>query len=298
MKTTCNPNVLLLAFNRFKETQKVIEAISETSNVNLYVSIDGPRNAEDNKIQQSIVELLRSKFQTNVQIRVSDQNHGCRRGVKEGITWFFSKVEWGIIIEDDCVPSSGAIELLDVALKKFSPSKYSAITGTNYITSNYDLPNGCFIENHYMSVWGWATWRNNWYEYLFSNKRYSTRQILKTSMQKFKSFRLSNILATANRKENKGESETWDYSWFIYNLMESKPNIVYNKNIFKNVGHNGAHATSKTENNDMRTYSVKVERLSLFSSNEINYNYKIANAKFPSNYKEKIKYQFKKCINY
>lgn len=117
-------------------------------------------------------------------------------------------------------------------------------------------------------------------------------------MKQFKSFRLSNILATANRKENRGESRTWDYGWFIYNLMEQKPNIVCRKNLFEDIGYDGVHATSRTESHNMLTYSIAIDLSDLFLTNKVNYNYKIGKEKFSSTYKDKIKFMIRTLLNY
>ena len=80
--------------------------------------------------------------------------------------------------------------------------------------------------------------------------------------------------------------------------MEHKPNIVYHKNLFENIGYDGAHATSRTENHNMPTYSIAIDPCDMFSTNKINYNHEIGKEKFSSSYKDKIKIMIRLCLKY
>ena len=92
-------NILLLAFNRLEETTKVVDALSVIEKANVYVSVDGPRNDEDRRIQQKIINYVAERLGADVQFQVLHKNYGCRAGVTLGITWFFTKVSRGIIVE-------------------------------------------------------------------------------------------------------------------------------------------------------------------------------------------------------
>ena len=96
--------VLLMGFNRPDLLTRALESLREQGVQNLYVSLDGPRFEDEiGSCEECFkcVQQYRDSFQLKVLSRSS--NLGCYLGVISNIDWFFSQVNFGIIIEDDCV---------------------------------------------------------------------------------------------------------------------------------------------------------------------------------------------------
>ena len=102
-----NSPVLFIVFNRPDSTARVLSRILEAGPNDLFVAADGPRPSVPADIEKcrrtrSLFENLPSSIKTHTFFQ--DHNLGCRLGVSTALSWFFSLVESGIIVEDDCLP--------------------------------------------------------------------------------------------------------------------------------------------------------------------------------------------------
>src|ERR1700740_869361 len=104
-----NSPVLFLIFNRPDTTARVFEQIKLAQPRHLYIAADGPR--PDHPADKILCEEAKAivagiDWECNVQTYYRNDNAGCKEGVSDAITWFFSCEEEGIILEDDCLPSN------------------------------------------------------------------------------------------------------------------------------------------------------------------------------------------------
>ena len=96
-------NILLIGFNRSDLISKSIQRLKRIEEAELWISIDGPRKYN----KRDLIEINKIKeicFQEKIpkkNLKFNKKNLGCRRGVIDGISWFFHKVNYGLIIEDD-----------------------------------------------------------------------------------------------------------------------------------------------------------------------------------------------------
>ena len=115
-----NTPILLLAFNRPKETEAVLEVLSKILPLKFYVAVDGPRkgNHKDEILVSQVKELINGiNWSHSIEKLYNNENLGCGRAVNTAITWFFENVGEGIIVEDDC--------LLDESFFNFSEKMFS-----------------------------------------------------------------------------------------------------------------------------------------------------------------------------
>ena len=124
-KSKNNINILLIGFNRSDLIAKSIQRLKKIDEVDLWISIDGPRkyNRVDLKEINKIKDVCRLEKIQNKKLKFNKNNLGCRRGVVEAISWFFSKVNEGIIIEDDIEMDRNYIFQINHLLKKYSEDK-------------------------------------------------------------------------------------------------------------------------------------------------------------------------------
>lgn len=163
--STTSP-VLLLSFNRPDTTAKVLEALQRAQPRELFVFSDGPREGaegEATKVQDTravIDEMV--DWSPTVHYRYNENNQGLFAGVSGALDWFFSHVDEGIILEDDCVPHPDFFGYCDQLLEKYrDDDRVWCISGDNSV----DLPisHGAsygFIRDPL--IWGWATWARAW----------------------------------------------------------------------------------------------------------------------------------------
>ena len=153
--------VLLMGFNRPDLLTRALESLREKGVKNLYVSLDGPRF--ENEISSceecfQCVQQYRESFDLKVLSRSS--NLGCYLGVISNIDWFFSQVNFGIILEDDCIVDEEffrrAQEYND-ALELFLGYGVGMITAHN----PFEATAGDLITE-YSLIQGWAIAKETW----------------------------------------------------------------------------------------------------------------------------------------
>ncbi|MEQ8554338.1 MAG: hypothetical protein RIC06_16560 [Cyclobacteriaceae bacterium] len=192
----------------------------------LYVAADGPRhlNQEDEENCKKVRDIVQSTIDWPCELNTlyRDENLGCGKAVSEAISWFFNDVEYGIIIEDDCLPSISFFRYCEESLEKYQGhSNVMHIGGLNWIESNTENLNESIYFSRYPSIWGWATWRRAWKKYDFKITNLDSYSNLKSIIHVSKNnLELDYHLKTFNSVRD-GEVDTWDYQW-VYSLFVNR----------------------------------------------------------------------------
>ena len=164
MKT---PPILFIIFNRPDITRQVFAEIKKIRPEKFFVAADGPRpnKPEDIKNCQLARDVIQGiNWPCEVKTLFRDKNLGCKTGISEAITWFFSHVESGIILEDDCLADQSFFPYCSELLEKYKDDRrIMHISGDNFQQNNPDFH--C-PDSYYFSripqCWGWATWKRAW----------------------------------------------------------------------------------------------------------------------------------------
>jgi len=172
--------LLLIVFNRPDKTKKLLKILEEIKPKKLYVSADGPRvnSAKDKQLCFEVRELFKHiKWECDINLKFSEINLSCKKNVVESINWFFSEVDMGIILEDDCYPTKSFFTFCKILLEKYkNEEQIMQINGTN-LGINYSKTNQhSYFASKLNHVWGWATWRRAWKNF---DTNMSDYQILK-----------------------------------------------------------------------------------------------------------------------
>lgn len=114
-------SLLILAFNRPKILGTLLNSLvaEQLKDRKVYLSVDGPRNAEEKVLVQQVIDLITSfSTKNNLPITLwsSSKNNGCKLGVSQAITKVLKKEEKVIILEDDCLPSKSFLPYCDYLL--------------------------------------------------------------------------------------------------------------------------------------------------------------------------------------
>ena len=237
--------VLLLVFNRPEETKQVFEAIRERAPAFLYIAADGPRPASpgEKELCDEVRKIvLAIDWPCEVKQLFRTENAGCKKAVSEAITWFFSNVEQGIILEDDCVPDQTFFKYCEALLEKYRDDEnIISISGTNLgYTFSGDQSYGF---SRFMNMWGWATWRRSArlidYDMKGWRSKWSKNWFLYRSLQtallpidyNWIKYWKNYFNLTAS-----GRIDTWDYQWIFTQLQYRKLSVFPSKNLVKNIG--------------------------------------------------------------
>ena len=157
--------VLLIPFRRPTKIKQLITALAKVQPKYIYVLADGPRPglpeearlcAEARRIATDI------PWPCEIHTHFKDTNVGLTENVTEGIDWFFDHVEYGIILEDDCIPDPSFFTFCAVLLPYYKDNeRIMHISGNNF-QNGVSRSDGSYYFSHYSHSWGWATWRRAW----------------------------------------------------------------------------------------------------------------------------------------
>jgi hypothetical protein len=227
--------VLFLIFNRPENTKTVFKKIREYKPEKLYISADGPRlnNLSDLKLckeTRMIIDLI--DWDCQIFTLFKEKNEGCKMSIIGGISWFFENEEYGIILEDDCLPSSIFFHYCSFYLQKMKNEKFIfSISGSRF---NYQKKNQSVAFGSYSLMWGWATWSDRWKNYSLDVSDYSN--ILKKHFPRKKA--IINYWSSIYELMKQNKIDTWDYQWILTVVRHSGMVIRPPFNLVKNLGFN------------------------------------------------------------
>lgn len=243
------PAVLFIIFNRPDTTQQVFNAIRAATPAHLFVAADGPRTnkpGEEELCRQTRAILDQVDWPCEVKTLYRASNLGCNSGVTGAINWFFTHVEEGIILEDDCVPHPDFWEYTALLLEKYRNNTSIKMIGANNFQQGISRGSGSYYFSAIPHIWGWATWKRAWQEYDFDIANHLTRQ---ESNQLLSSLFPSQTALVIWKKMlqylREGRAITWDYR-LPYSIWKHKGiTIIPNVNLVSNIGFNkqGTNAT-------------------------------------------------------
>ena len=118
--------LLIICFNRPIHTEKVFKSVVESNfdldKIDIFISIDGPKNKNDNLKIKKITKLADRYFKDlkNYYINTRKKNLGLKKNILFSIDNCFKYVDNLIILEDDICINKNAIEITISLLNKFS----------------------------------------------------------------------------------------------------------------------------------------------------------------------------------
>jgi hypothetical protein len=212
------PAVLLIAFNRPDLMRLTLESIKCSGTKKLFVAIDGPRkgNESDQELVRSTRALAESiDWVDELRIRVSNINLGCRQGVISAISWFFSEVDSGIIVEDDIILHPTFFEYCKWSLSYFYDSpKIGFVSGCNFVPREFVPQEATVRFNYIPHVTGWATWRRVWDQFEISESGKWPSRIPLLNLLRATGFSIAETLfwLLRFREVRTLRVDTWDYA--------------------------------------------------------------------------------------
>ncbi len=246
-KKGSNAPVLLLIFNRPELTRRLIDHLRPIQPRVIYVGADGPRPSKEGeaaRCRAARAEIERIDWPCEVHHRYLDVNAGCRQAVAGAITWFFQQEEYGIILEDDCLPDPSFFRYAAELLEHYRDNpRVMHISGDNPVF----FPSTIKASYAFVTmplVWGWATWRRAW----------ERMNLTLTGLEEF-DFSTLPLRPLARRyvKEKfwdtrQGKNDSWAYAWYFSILRAGGLCILPKKNLVYNAGF-GAEATHTQKEN-------------------------------------------------
>lgn len=245
------PAVLLLVYNRPHLTSQVLKAIRQARPKRLYVAADGPGDApgEEDLCSETRKIATEVDWECAVKTLFRTSNIGCKEACSSALDWFFHQEEDGIILEDDCLPSSSFFRYCAELLERYrDEERIMCISGNNFQQGRSATPDSYYFSR-YPHCWGWASWRRAW-------------NLYDSAMVGWPAFRDSDRLGrwSDGRKEFEeywrnildksaaGEINSWAYRWTFSCWANDGLTCLPEKNLVCNLGF-GGKATHTTDTN-------------------------------------------------
>ena len=238
--------VLLIIFNRPKQTALMLNSLAARQPEVLYVAADGPRanNASDAVLCAETRALIEEKVTWKCEVKklFLDENYGCGKAVSNAITWFFKHNEYGIILEDDCLPDPTFYGFCEQLLLKYRhDQKVMHIGGSNF-QQGKKRGDADYYFSAEVHVWGWASWRRAWENYDFDMKELDAFVAQRKLANYYTDRTVINYWLGIFERMQKHEIDTWDYQWRYSIWNAGGIAIIPNTNLVSNIGF-GADAT-------------------------------------------------------
>jgi len=211
----------------------------------IYISLDGPRvNSEnDYNLIEECANLIASKVTwTDVKINRENTNLGCKEHVIKAISNFFNFNDQGIILEDDCIPSSDFFDFCNENLVRYKNDMRTIMVSGNNYGKNHLCDHFPYFFSKYISIWGWATWKNKWLDFLAFYKLISNyseielENLLKTMQTSLKSSQEGKHRFNKMKDSTFGDIDSWDYILSGYAIANNMLTIIPRKNLISNIG--------------------------------------------------------------
>lgn len=160
--------IVLIIFNRPKETREVFARIRDWAPTNLYVIADAPRkgSTQDEARCQSARAVIDNEVDWPCQLikLYADENMGCGRRIVSGLNSVFENEDCAIILEDDCVPDPSFFPFTAELLERYEQTpQIMQICGSTWdLGSLAQNTDDAYFFSRFPLCWGWATWRRAW----------------------------------------------------------------------------------------------------------------------------------------
>lgn len=229
--------ILFLGFNRPEQTKKVFEQIRKQRPATLYIALDGPRKekSQDTFLCAQVKEVFTDiDWACNIRTLYRELNLGSKYAVSQAIDWFFSEVDYGIILEDDCLPNDSFFSFTTENLRKYMDApQIMMVTGCSFQPNQ--LNQSSYYFSKYVHVWGWGTWRRAWKLYKVELSDVTPNEFDSVLRRTF-----------AHKRERKrwiynfhlilNGLDAWDYQWMYWIWKNNGLTIIPWKNMISNIG--------------------------------------------------------------
>lgn len=248
--------ILLITFNRPEHTRRVLTEVLRQNPQSVFVFQDAPREGNADDVVRcagvkAVVDELTAQV-PQMHYYTPDHNLGCGPGPMTGIDWFFSQVEQGIVMEDDCLPHPDFFGYCEELLNRYHDNpQVMYISSTLYddrwqCQASYDF-------SHYMITGAWASWARAWKGFDLDlqslNARRYRRHLLRMLYSRVEAdWWYFKVLEIQRDQEKKSY---WDYQMQIHLFKHDGLTIHPQRNLVSNIGFDAA-GTHTLDNADGR----------------------------------------------
>jgi hypothetical protein len=256
--------VLFLIYRRLDTAKQVFSVIRQIKPARFFIAANGPcltipAEAEQcNAVRKYVLDNI--DWDCEVKTLFRNENLGCGKSIFSAITWFFERVEQGIILEDDSVPSMSFFPYCEELLEKYKDNdRIYHITGHNPLGHTKNTYGYYFARIEH--CWSWATWKRAWDKYSYDMKGLDAFIKEKRINHIFRRKCDREYWLRMFKQTEKNEIDTWDYQWTYAIFKNNGICINPSKNLISNIGF-GSDSTHTTDvnsiYNNQRRYDMTI----------------------------------------
>lgn len=268
-----NTPILLMCFNRPEHIRRVLSEIRKQQPHDLFIAQDGPHIGDwlapdgrmlrkgDYEQIMAVRMVINELVDWNCKLHTLYQDHnlGCGPGPAAGISWFFSQVERGIVMEDDCLAHPDFFGYCEELLTKYQDDEQVQFINAALYHNLWHC-NASYGFSHYMVAGAWAAWKRSWQGFDLDLHSLNARK-----------FRCQVYSLTGNRAEadwwyykvleiqqDKEKKSYWDYQMQILLFLNNALTIHPAVNLISNIGFDaaGTHTLSNDGRGDKETFPI------------------------------------------
>jgi hypothetical protein len=250
--------ILLIVFKRIESTNLILNELRKVRPRYLYIVADGPRSKKEKKETDSLRKFILREIDWPCKVKklFRKENWGCDKSSVDALTWFFKNVEYGIFLEDDCLPSPSFFKFHKEMLERYKDkNKIKCVCAVNFL-KNYKIKDSYTFSKTFFSGWGFSTWSREW-NLDYEKVRNESKKGLKEAFPHL--FHRLSIRKKINFVLN-GKMQGWDYMFASQKSLENKLAIVPAKNLVENIGFD-FESTHKFNKADKKYLKVKRQEI-------------------------------------
>jgi hypothetical protein len=250
--------IIYLVFNRLDHVKRTFPEIRKAKPSRLFIGADGPRTKIEKKKTEAVRKYILENIDWTCEVKTlfRKENLGCEKAVSEALDWFFDNVEYGIVLEDDCLADQSFFRYCQELLEKYKDNprvmSLSAQSPVKILNGkSYD-----FVR--VLHLWGWASWKRVWKNIYWQEEKYlQSKNPEEYIREVFPRFFERPLFKKRFFDYVTGNANTWEFP-IVFGIIRSRGlNIFPRLNLVENIGFEDGFTNTKPNFVDKKFLNLK-----------------------------------------
>lgn len=251
--------IAIFAHRRAGHLRQMLEALQACegffdSEVTIFV--DGARTADEQGQVNAVRDLVMGLGLPNVTSSFRQDNLGLRRSIFSGVGEMCRKYGRVIVLEDDLVLSSSALNYFNSALDRYeNVERVWSVSAYMYDVASFrHRERAIFLP--FPHPWGWATWARAWANFDLDDPLGVGEMQSKAFQTAFNAFGVRDWAEMLALSES-GKVNSWYIRWYYRMFRDGGLSVFPPRSLLENVGVSGEGGTHASR---LNPYSLLVKR--------------------------------------
>ena len=235
-------NVLVIAYTRPDKLSRLIDILTSNNDKIDTITFWVNQGCDEKSISESAkcIQIIDNSLIANTKIQRPASHLPVNESIPAALDYFFNNYDCGLVLEDDCLPSTKFIEYL--SNMNTDDLLIDPISGSNPLSklTSHNINEISYKKAFFFQVWGWFGTSNLWNEY---RKNFEKRLCLYSYLSIYNVLRAKGLkmlfcfdFAGKVFLSAKGVIKTWDYQFSFYLIQHGILTWVPNHNLVENIG--------------------------------------------------------------